>query len=114
MGERGEVEIAAEFLVCADQHVEIEARGYPGGVVIGVNQHAFVLFEIDADDHLRAAPENLARAAQKAAGFMRLEISQRRTGEKSDLRHRLYRRGQRERRGEICGDRIDVQTGKVV
>jgi hypothetical protein len=36
MGERADVEIAAQFAVDAMQHVEIEARGDPGGIVIGI------------------------------------------------------------------------------
>ena len=75
MGEGGEIEIAAELAVDAHQHIEVEARGDAGRIVIGVVQHALVLFEIGADDHLRALAQDLAGAAQEGAGLMRLEIA---------------------------------------
>ena len=93
MGEGGQIEIAAEFAVDAHQHIEVEARGDAGGIVIGVVEHALVLFEIDADDHLRAVAKNVAGAAQEGASLMRLEIAERRARKKSDLRHgRRWRR----------------------
>src|ERR1019366_3172822 len=87
MHERADVEITAQFAVDAMEHIEVEARGDARGIVIGVVQHALVLLEIDADHHPRAVPQNAAGAAQKGAGFMRLEISERGAREKSDLRH---------------------------
>ena len=110
----GEVEIAAELAVDAHQHIEVEARGDAGGIVIGVIQHALVLFEVDADDHLRAFAEDLAGAAQEGAGFMRLEIAERRSREEADLRHVCDRGRQGERRGEIRGHRIDVEAGEIL
>src|SRR5262245_17897559 len=61
MDEAGEVEIAAELAVDALQHIEVEARGDAGRVVIGVVERALVLLQIDADDHLRAGPEDVTR-----------------------------------------------------
>src|SRR5713226_5698370 len=87
MPEGGEVEIAAELAVDAMEHVEIEACGDAGLIVVGLIQHALVLFEIDADHHLRALPQDVAGAAQETAGFMRLEISKRRSREEPGLRH---------------------------
>src|SRR5215471_21826844 len=86
MGEGGDIEIAAELAVDAHQHIEIEARRDARPVVIGVVEQALVLFEIGADDHLSALSQNVARAAQEAAGFMRLEISDRRSRKEADLR----------------------------
>ena len=114
MRKRAEVEIAAELAIDAVQQVEIETRGDAGAVIVGVNEHALVLFEIDADDHPCALSQNIAGAAQESAGFMRLEISQRRPREKTDFRHCAYGVGQRERRGEICRDRIDVESRKIL
>src|SRR5215213_4473164 len=85
--EGGNVEIAAELAVDADQNVEIEPRGDAGGVVIGVVKHPLVLLEIDADDHLRALAQNVAGAAQEGARFVRLEIAERRSRKESDLGH---------------------------
>ena len=110
----GGVEIAAQFAVDADQHIEIEARGDAGGIVVGLIQHALVLFEIDADHHLRIFSQNVAGAAQETAGLMRFEIPQRRPREKSHLRHRLDRVRQCERRGEVGRDRIDVEIGEIL
>src|ERR1700752_867259 len=75
VNEAGEVEIAAELAIDALQHIEIEFCGDAGGIVIGVVERALVLFQIDADDHLRAGPEDLARAEQKGVGLLRLEIA---------------------------------------
>ncbi len=101
-------------MVDADQHVEIEARGDTGGIVVGLIQHALVLFEVDADHHLRAFAQDLAGAAQERAGFVRFEISKRRSREKSDLRHRPHRVGQGEWRGKIRRDRIDIESGEIL
>jgi len=51
---------------------------------------------------------------RKAAGFMRLEIADCRSRKKADLRHAgdLYR--QRERRGEIGGDRVDGKRREIL
>ena len=43
VGEARQVEIAAELAIDALQHIEIEARGDAGGIVIGVVQRALVL-----------------------------------------------------------------------
>ena len=96
------------------EHVEIEARGDAGSIVIGLIQHALVLFEIDADHHLRALPQNVAGAAQETTGFMRLEISKRRAWEKSDFRHGADGVGQCERGGKVRGDRIDAEAGEIL
>src|SRR5262249_47737445 len=65
MHEAGEIEIAAKLAVDALQHIEIEARGDTSGIVIGIVERALVLFQVDADDHLRPSPEDVARAAQE-------------------------------------------------
>src|SRR3954464_5837009 len=61
MAEGGEVEIAADLVVDADQHIEIEARRDACSIVIGGVQNAFVLFEVNADDHLRAVTQDVPR-----------------------------------------------------
>ena len=83
----GKIEITAEFTIDAHQHIEIEACGNASGVVISVIQDAFVLFEVDADDHLRAFAQDLARAAQEGAGLVRFEIAKRRARKESNLGH---------------------------
>src|ERR1700683_4884304 len=114
MGECGEVEIAAQFAVDAAQHIEIETRGDAGAIVIGLIQYALVFFEIDADHYLRAVAQNAAGAAQESAGFMRLEISQRRSRKKTDLRHGGDSVWQCERRGKIRRDRINAEIGEIL
>src|SRR5665811_166641 len=64
MHEGREIEIASELAIDADQDVEVEAPGDAGGVVVGFIQHAVVLFEIDANHHLRVVSQDLAGAAQ--------------------------------------------------
>ncbi len=113
MGEGGEVEIAAELAVDADQHVEIEARGDAGRIIVGVVKHALVLFEIGADDHLRALAQDIAGAAQEGAGLMRLEIADGRARKEADLRHARDLRRQREWRGEVGGNGIDGKIGEI-
>src|SRR6266576_1647256 len=114
MGERASVEITAQFAVDAVEHIQIEARGDAGCIVVSLVQHAYVLFEVYADHHLRVSSENVARAAQEAAGFMRLEISKRRSREKAHLRHRGDGVGKRKRRGEIRRERVDVERWKIL
>src|SRR4030081_2921903 len=113
MGKSGKIESATQFTVDADQHIEIEARGDAGGIVVGIVQYALVFFEIDADYHLRAFAQNFAGAAQEGTSLMRFEIPERRSREKTDLRHRLDCVGQGERCGEIRGDRIDRESGEI-
>src|SRR5215218_1955994 len=103
--EGGNVEIAAELAVDADQNVEIESRGNAGGVVIGVVNHPLVLLEVDADDHLRTPSKNLAGAAQEGARFLRPESAQRRPRKEADLGHSSDPGRQRKRRGETGGNR---------
>src|SRR4051795_8652193 len=43
MGEGGKVEIAAEFAIDPYQHIEVEARGDAGGVVVGVVEQTLLL-----------------------------------------------------------------------
>src|SRR5262249_55214372 len=52
MSEGGQVEIAAKLTVDANQHIEVESRGNPGRVVIGIMKQALVLLQVGADDHL--------------------------------------------------------------
>lgn len=87
MAERGQVEIAAEFAVDPHQDVEVEAGGHAGRIVIGIEQHALVLFEVGADDHLRAAAEDGAGAPQEGLRLVRLEIANGRAREEADLGH---------------------------
>src|SRR4029079_7432695 len=114
MHEGGNVEIAAEFAVDANQDVEIELRGDAGSIVIGVVKYALVLFEIDTDDHLRAFAQNLPRAAQERARLVRLEIAERRSRKEPDLGHPFDLGGQGERRGEVGGNRINGEIGKIL
>ena len=114
VGKGGKIEIATQFAVDPMQHIEVEPRGNARFIVIGLVQHAFVLFEIDANDHTGIMAQNIARAAQECAGFMRLEISERRSWKKPDLWHCSDRLRQRERRGKIRRNRIDGETGKVL
>ncbi len=112
---RGGVEIAAEFAVDADQHIEIEARGDAGGIVVGLIQHAFVLFEIDADHHLRI----LSRECRgRCAGSRRPHAARNSPivdpGKNPTFGIAGDRVRQCERRGEIGRDRIDVETGEIL
>ena len=110
----GEVKIAAELAVDAHQHIEIEARGDAGGIVVGVVENALVLLEVDADDHLRAAAQNVARGAQEGGRFMRLEIAERRSREKPDLRHPGDLGRQCERCGKVGRDRINAEIREIL
>src|SRR5438128_4301560 len=112
--EGGNVEIAAKLAVDADQNVEVESRGDARGVVIGIVKHPLVLLEIDADDHLRAFTQNLARAAQEAERFVRLEIAERRSRKEANLGHPFDLGRQGKRRGEIGGNRINAKLGKIL
>src|ERR1700676_5617912 len=85
--ERANVESAAQFTVDAMEHIEIEARRDARGIVIGVIQHTLILLQINADHHPRAFSQDAPGAAQEGAGFVRLEISKRRTRKKPALRH---------------------------
>src|SRR5690242_21470057 len=87
MGKGGEIKIAAELTVDAYQYVEIEAGGDAGRIVIGPVEHALVLLQVGADDHVRSRAQDLRCAPQEAAGFVRFEIADRRAREKADLRH---------------------------
>src|ERR1700689_3062279 len=85
MDERADVEIATEFAIDPVQHIEIEARGNAGGVVIGVIKGALVFLQIDTDHHPRVFAQNRASAFQERAGFTRFEIAKRRAGKKAYL-----------------------------
>ena len=110
---RRKIEIAAELAVHAYEHVEIEARGDAGGIIVGVIEHALVFFQIDTDDHLRTLAEDLAGTAQEGTRLVGFEIAKRGAGEKPDLWHRGDRFGQREWRGKIGRHRIDAERGEI-
>src|SRR5881275_2968754 len=114
MGERGEIEVTAEFAIDAHQHIEIEARGDPCGIVIGVVEYALIFFQIDTDDHLRAVTYDAAGATQEGASLVRFEIAKRRAREESDLRQAGSGGRKRERRREIRGHWGDREGWKIL
>src|SRR5437868_10232643 len=113
MRERGRIEIASKFAVDAVKQIEIETRGNAGLVVIGLVQHAIVFFEVDANYHTGVLAQNVAGCAQERAGFVRLEISDRRPRKESDLGLACDRLRQCKGRGKIRRDWKHSETGKV-
>src|SRR3984885_5856366 len=84
--EGGEIEILAQLPVGPHQEIEIELVSHALGRVITTIANVGRLFQIDADDQHRSAPQDDGGAAQKLAGFVRLEIADRGAGKESGAR----------------------------
>ncbi len=65
--EGGEVEGAAELAVDAGEQIEVEGGRDAGGIVVGADQGARVLLEVDADDQPAARRQGGAEDARAGA-----------------------------------------------
>ena len=57
MTERAQIEVAAQFAVDAEQHIQIERRAHAERVVVGQRQVALGFHEIGADEERVAGRE---------------------------------------------------------
>src|SRR5512142_3380346 len=82
-------ESAPKLAVDAREQIEIEFGGHARGVIVGGVEHLHRLDQVDADNQLGAASEDVRGIAQESRCLMRLEIADGRTGEKPDAYRRV-------------------------
>ena len=82
-----EFEIAVELVIDPREQIEIELRGQAGCVIVSGIEDAGVFHQVDPDDQRGAASQHAPGVAQERGGFMRLEISDGRSGKESGMSH---------------------------
>jgi hypothetical protein len=77
MVERVEVEVRAELGVEHREHVLVERRGHPGGVVVGGHQGGWVLHQVGAQQERVPGPQLRADPRQERPAFLRHHVPDR-------------------------------------
>ena len=86
VAEAVEIEVAVELTIDAGEQVEIEGGRHSRRIVVGRQQRAQVLLEVDADDQSAAGGERVAQDGEQAAGFDGGQVADRGAGKEAGLR----------------------------
>src|SRR5690606_28349007 len=82
--ERGDVEIRAEIMVQAPQHVQVELGGHSLHVIVRALQNGRGLVQVDTDEHPAGIAAQRSDTPQERGCLERLEVADARPGKKCD------------------------------